>query len=203
MKTEVVLPEVPSQWLDEDGLINDDGRRMLAALIEKMPPGGHQIKDPQPNDPDVFAVYMAKAKTAASVELVLRHQGRVLLTFRNDRHWTGWHFPGTYIAQGEGFFGALNRCAQRELGLDVQPKGLIGVVNHPHSPRFHDVSNLLLCDLAHPEALGHTLQTNPAWLDPADIREKDLIPPHRPYLAMVRNLVEGRSSIGYYVDDVQ
>lgn len=212
MKTEeVILPEVPAQWLDESGMINDDGRRMLAALIEKMPPGEHQIKNPRPGDPDVYAVYMAKAKTAASVELILRHphNKRLLLTWRNkDDFWEGWHFPGTYIAPGETFEEALSRCALRELGMSVKPQGLIGVVNHPRSKRFHDVSNLFLCDLANPDAWSHTLGNNPSWMNPLEISEKNLIPPHRPYLkavtrAVLMNQHQHDGHLGWYQDNAE
>lgn len=204
MKTEeVILPEVPEQWLGEDGLINDDGRRMLAALIDKLPPGEHQIKDPRPGDPDVFAVYMAKAKTAASVELILRYHGRVLLKWRDDRHWTGWHFPGTYIAHGETAAAALSRCSLSELAIHVQPQGLIGVVNHPHSKRFHDVSNLFLCDLAERARADNVLARNPAMMDPEKILERDLIPPHRPYLAMIRSAIAGNSNLAWYADGAE
>lgn len=211
MKTEeVILPEVPNEWLGDDGLINDDGRRMLAALIEKMPVGAHQIKNPRPGDPDVFATYMRKAKTAAAVELILKHprNGRVLLTWRKDDYWEGWHFPGTYIAPGETFEQALNRCALRELGMSVKPQGLIGVVNSPRSERFHDVTNLFLCDLADPDAWSHALQGNPAWMNPLEIREMSLIPPHRPFLRAVTRAIlmdrhQQEGCLGWYHDNAE
>ena len=194
------LPPVPSEWLGSDGMINDDGRRMLAALIEKMPPSGHQLENPRPDDPDIFAIYMRKAKTAAAVEAILHHRGKLLLTYRSDRYWHGWHFPGSYIGKGERFEDALNRCTQRELGMSVRVKGMIGAVNHPNSVRFHDISNLFLCEPSDPQAVDHTFNNNPAWMDPETIRVEDLIPPHRPYLSMIRACLAGTANFAQYAD---
>lgn len=193
-------PQVPGEWLGSDGLINDEGRRMMAALIEKMPAGQHQLQNPQQGDPDVFAIYMGKAKVSAAVEIILIYNQRLYLTFRADQYWTGWHFPGTYIGSQESFVEALNRCALREIGIRVRIRGMIGTVNHPSSPRFHDIGCLFLCDPEDPDAVSHTFQGNPSWMAPAAIKEENLIAPHRPYLKMVLDHLGGATGFAPYVD---
>lgn len=83
-----------------------------------------------------------------SVEVVIVQDGQVYLTYRDDAHFTGHHFPGGYIfgyPDNEEFEDTANRVAQRELGVTVEVVEVIGVVNHPKTERFHDVSVLLLC----------------------------------------------------------
>jgi ADP-ribose pyrophosphatase YjhB (NUDIX family) len=62
--------------------------------------------------------------------------GSVLLTWRDDKYWHGWHFPGGFIAPGESLAEACDRIARRELGAGFQLAGVAGIEcwkRHPYA----------------------------------------------------------------------
>lgn len=68
------------------------------------------------------------------VLLMLEKSGQILLTQRNDNASFGknlWQLPGGRYEKGETATKALQREAQEELGIDIQPKDmeLVHVVN--------------------------------------------------------------------------
>ena len=44
---------------------------------------------------------------------------KIYLTWREDQHYHGWHFPGTFIRFGESFKDAIHRVVQREVNAGV------------------------------------------------------------------------------------
>jgi hypothetical protein len=78
------------------------------------------------------------------VELcVLDPCGAVLLTWRDDEHWRGWHFPGGFKGPGESVAEACARVAERELGAAFALDGVAGVECWPTHPFASPVA--LLC----------------------------------------------------------
>ena len=53
------------------------------------------------------------------VEVILvDNQRRVLLTYRQDEDWNGWHIPGGFMGYTESIPDACSRIALKELGSD-------------------------------------------------------------------------------------
>lgn len=66
----------------------------------------------------------------AAVARVQDDGGRLLLLRRSDGD-NLWGFPGGAIEPGEGAMEAVRREVREEIGLDVEPLGLIGVYSAP------------------------------------------------------------------------
>jgi hypothetical protein len=111
------------------------------------------------------------------VELcIVDAQRAVLLTWRDDEHWRGWHFPGGFMGPRESLAEACSRVAQRELGAAFALSGVVGVESWPSHPFASPVA--LLC--------RGTLDRAPSdgryFADPPD----DLIAEQRTYFASLR-----------------
>lgn len=129
---------VQSEWLDERGYLNDQGKDVLVALLKNLEPG---------NWGKAF-IPLRSLVVSVSIELVIVQNGKVLLTYRDDACFNGWHTPGSHINPRETFQAAAQRCASRELGeVKVRVVRDIGCVNHSESKRFHGCSVLVLCEL--------------------------------------------------------
>jgi len=150
-----------------DGFVNDAGTDLLVALLEHLP-GRHGR---------AFIPLKKAAGVPMAVELAIVRNGKVLLTYRNDAFFEGWHTPGSYMEQGESWQDTAQRCADREVKAKIQVVQCIGpAVNHPDNPRFHDACQLLLCEIVEgePEA-GEWFSECPS----------DLIVAHRPYWPII------------------
>lgn len=79
---------------------------------------------------DLFAQFLDRMPQV-SVELVLEHEGRVLLLERCNEPAKGeWFWPGTRLYKGEEFERAVRRLAREELGLAVDIERRLGVYSH-------------------------------------------------------------------------
>lgn len=129
---------VDSRLIGDDGFLNEEGVDALCALLEKLNPDFHG---------DAFIPMRRKVGVVVAVELVIVREGKVLLSYRDDKHFTGWHTPGTYQRQDETWQDTATRCAGRELERPVKILRSLLPQDNPDSPRFHDVSILLLCEM--------------------------------------------------------
>jgi colanic acid biosynthesis protein WcaH len=93
---------------------------------------------------ETFGVFL-DAMPQVSVEIVLEHEGSVLLVRRtNDPAKGEWFWPGTRLYKGETFEHAVGRLAQEELGIEVEIRARIGVYNH-----FWETANLPSVESTH------------------------------------------------------
>ena len=143
----------------------------IAKVVEVIPPFP-RIPGP------LFLPTMGKV-VPACVELVLIRNKRVLLTYRNDKFFTGYHTPGTYIAPGETWQQAAQRCSDKEINVKIISARPLMPVNHPDSPRFHDLSNLIHCEFEGEPKAGK-------WFSECPI---DLIEIHKPYWRYIEPLL--------------
>lgn len=127
-------------WLDADGKYTADGLKQLALLISRLP------KIHEGMWRDCFLPIMSLV-VAASCELVIVRGGKVLLVWREDAHYRGWHTPGGYIGPGESRQASVTRIASKELGCDPQFVRIIEAFIQDDNPRLPDESNLFLCTL--------------------------------------------------------
>lgn len=78
------------------------------------------------------------------VELgIVGQRGGLLLTWREDENWRGWHFPGGFMAPWESVSEACKRIARSEVGADFVLEGIAGVESWPDHPYAAAVS--ILC----------------------------------------------------------
>ena len=102
---------------------------------------------------------------APVVELcVVGPGGALLLTWREDEHWTGWHFPGGFMGPGESVARACERIAQRELGASFALEGVAGVECWPAHPYASPVALLCRGALDRAPATGRFFTEAPANL---------------------------------------
>ena len=125
--------------LSAEGNLTEKGIEMARALLAHVPP--------LPNIPrKLFPVLMPLTVSVAAELILLREDGSIFLTPREDEFWNGEHVPGSFISPGEKIAMTAQRIANRELGGDISITNakVIGGVNHPDSPRFHDFSAVVL-----------------------------------------------------------
>ena len=93
---------------------------------------------------ELFAAFL-EAMPQVSVEIVLEHEGLVLLVKRtNEPAKDEWFWPGTRLYKGERFEQAVQRLAKEELGIEVTIREQIGVYNH-----FWETANLPTVETTH------------------------------------------------------
>ena len=162
--------EVPESYLREDGLLNELGVTMVAAFLDKLDPCCHG---------EAF-IPLRRHVVSVAIELVIISQDTVLMTYRDDQYFKGWHFPGTYQTPGETWTETADRCALRELGVRVVITRPLEPCDNPENPRFHDLSLLLLC-----RTRGDVRERFPVGSpEPGDIRRffkcpENIIPGHQ------------------------
>jgi 8-oxo-dGTP diphosphatase len=79
-----------------------------------------------------FVGYLHPKVVAVTIAV---RDGRVLLTRRAIEPALGlWTFPGGYVDWGEDIATAARREMREEVGLDLEPAGLLGVYSYPGAP---------------------------------------------------------------------
>jgi len=148
-------------------------------MLRRLPPLPRIPRMPSTGQPDVFLEFACKGVILA-VELVLfrnEMSNEVLLTYREDEFFTGWHFPGTYRAPRVSLLEDAQRCADNELcGVRITKVRQIGFHEHPESPRFHDAGMLVHCHFEGTPQYGK-------WFERAP---QDLIPVHEKYWEVIK-----------------
>jgi ADP-ribose pyrophosphatase YjhB (NUDIX family) len=86
--------------------------------------------------------------TQPTVELLVTSSGQdVLLTRRDDRHWSGWHLPGGFVGVGETLQAACERVGRAELGAVATFDRIVGHYTWTDHPYASPLSLLCLCRL--------------------------------------------------------
>ncbi len=119
-----------------------------------------------------FEIFLAISKmvvfTACEI-VVVNEKKEILLCWRNDRWWTGWHFPGGLLRFGEKFEQRLKKTAVAELGVKLLSSKFLFPVNYPVSKRGQDVGLIFLCKVSGQPKSGKFFKSPP----------KDLIFEHK------------------------
>lgn len=133
---------------------------------------------PVPNLPGeaVFLELMSKC-VPCGLDLALVHKGKVLLTYRDDRFWTGRHFPGSYRAPRVDLTQDCQRAASKELGdIRITKATILRLWDQPENHRFHAVGMLVLCEFEGDQIVGQWFYKMP----------QDLIALHYPLWEAIR-----------------
>jgi colanic acid biosynthesis protein WcaH len=99
-----------------------------------------------------------------SVDLIVRHDGGVVLGKRTNRPGRGeWFVPGGRVHKGETLEAAIHRTAETELGVDVRIENRLGVYEH-----FWDESDFDDVATKHYLANGAVVRPHTDRFDPDD-----------------------------------
>jgi ADP-ribose pyrophosphatase YjhB (NUDIX family) len=96
--------------------------------------------------PAVFNGFVRVVPFVACELVVVNSKKQILLTWRRDQWWTGWHFPGGLLRYNETFEERIQQTALTELGVDVVRSKFLFPVNYTSGPRGHAVSLVFLCE---------------------------------------------------------
>lgn len=142
---------------------NQDEKYLLAAI--------KKIKRPQNGLP--FPVFEALCKIVPFVgcEIIIKdRKGRFLLTWRDDKWYHGWHFPGGLLRAGDTFKRRINETAIRELGVRIKKISFLKPMDSGRRDnRGYGISLAFLCVPDKEPAAGRFFSKMP----------KDIIPEHR------------------------
>ncbi len=129
-----------------------------------------KIKHPEKGlQQEVFDA-LTPVTTHVACEMVVANQrDEILLTYRRDSFWQGWHFPGGLLRFKESFFNRLKITAREELGVKLLSAKFLFPLNYIHSARGHDASYVFLCKIQDKPKDGKWFKKIP----------KDIIPEHR------------------------
>jgi len=115
---------------------------LLASLLAEARAEGMRV----PNLPEPIWRGVAGLTPQLAAELLLTRDGTdVLLVWREDRDFVGWHVPGGWFGAGEGAQRTAARIARRELGVGVVVEALLDARGWAAHPYAEAVSLLCAC----------------------------------------------------------
>ncbi len=130
-------------FLAPEGQVTDQGSELLAFLLKFVN---------WPLKPCVFAAGVNKFVSVPVELAVLDDQRRVLMFYRKDDEYNGYHMPGTVLRDNEDVPGAIQRLLKSEVvGGKVTPPISLGWVEIPkgsgpgQNPTRHEISLLHTC----------------------------------------------------------
>ncbi len=120
------------------------------------------IEDPRQRLPQPVFDFLSRIAPVVNVDLLVRNErGEILLTWRHDELYHGWHVPGGVVRFKERLADRVAAVARAELGTTVtmkpEPLALTEIIEPARAARGHFVSFLFDCRLDGPpdEALRH------------------------------------------------
>ena len=129
-----------------------------------------KIKQPEKGlQQEVFNVLCGVVTHVACELVIINNKKEKLLTFRKDKFWNGWHFPGGLLRYRENFSSRLKQVAKMELGVKLISAKFLFPINYINSKRGHDVSLVFLCKLNGKPKIGKWFKIMP----------KNIIPEHK------------------------
>ncbi|OGH71447.1 MAG: hypothetical protein A2921_04270 [Candidatus Magasanikbacteria bacterium RIFCSPLOWO2_01_FULL_43_20b] len=116
--------------------------KQLVSLLKK-------IDNPHEGMPQPIFDALCGVVAFVACELVVVDKKRgILLTWRNDRWWRGWHFPGGLLRYRESFDERIQAVAWKELGVNVEDYKLLFTKDCSQGARGHVVSLVFRCETA-------------------------------------------------------
>lgn len=107
-----------------------------------------KIKNPKAGLPQgVFDAISQIVPFPACEIVVINQKKEILLTWREDKWWKGWHIPGGLMRFGETFKERLEKTAKNELGVGIKSFKFLFVESYDTELRGHSVACVFLCKL--------------------------------------------------------
>jgi 8-oxo-dGTP diphosphatase len=122
--------------------MHGDEIQQLSSLLRRLAASGMGV----PRMPRAVFEALRGVAVQPAVEVLVTRTGRdVLLTRRDDEHWSGYHIPGGFVGCGETLQLACSRVALAELGVEARMERLVGHYTWPDHPYASALSLLCLC----------------------------------------------------------
>lgn len=142
-----------------------------------------KLKHPERGLPqEVFDALVRVVPFIACELVVISPRKELLLVWRDDQYWKGWHFPGGLLRYRECWEERIQKIARLELGVRIKRWKFLFAVNHPHTVRGHGVSLVWLCRAAQLPKAGKFFTRMPA----------NIIPAHRQMWKKVRATIRAK-----------
>ncbi len=120
-------------------MINKKELKQLVSLLKK-------IDNPHKGLPQsVFDALCSIVSFAGCELIVINNKKELLLTWRNDKWWRGWHFPGGLLRYRESFKERIQKVAWDELGISITSHKFLFPINYVQGERGHVISLVFLC----------------------------------------------------------
>jgi len=130
--------------IDFSAFSQDELKKVAAQAI-------HQIKEPEKGiGTELFeAVITIVPQTCIEAVVVdnLERPSKILVVWRDDQHYRGWHFPGGYIRFGQDFDETVRSVITRELGVPVKSFTDTEVKYSHLDSRGHTLGTIFLVEL--------------------------------------------------------
>jgi len=94
----------------------------------------------------------------------INHPKKILVTWRKDNNYTGWHFPGGFIRFGSSFNKTLRDVIKREIGVEIKKIKDTGVKYSKTDKRGHTVGLVFLVEIAGKPTVGKWFSSVPKKL---------------------------------------
>jgi ADP-ribose pyrophosphatase YjhB (NUDIX family) len=165
-----------------DGTVTDAGWEAFSKLLDHVGPYPNLTPGVPRSPYGIFEKFMSKT-VAVAMEVIIVRDGKIFLTWRNDKFFRGWHVPGGYIAPRETLIDTAQRIIDREVtGLTVTAAKIVHSISHPDSVRFHDVSALTVVEVS-----GDPPETETGrWFNEEPL---DLLDVHKPFWPTIEKLL--------------
>ena len=115
--------------------------KQLVSLLKK-------IDKPHDGLPQPVFCALCDVIPFVACELVVVGKKGILLTWREDKWWKGWHFPGGLLRYRESFDERIQKVAFDELGINLTSYKFLFPINYSQGVRGHSVSLVFLCETA-------------------------------------------------------
>jgi len=143
-------------------MLNKKEQEQLSGLLKK-------IDDPHAGLPQPVFEALLKVVPFVACEIVVIGKDGIFLTWRNDKWFKGWHFPGGLMRFNEDFKERIDYVVKNELDAKLKSYHLLFVENFNFSQRGHTVSLVFLCELDSIPKVGKFFKKIP----------KDILKSHR------------------------
>jgi len=120
-------------------MLNSKEAKHIVSLIKKIDNPHEGL--PQP----IFDALCGIVPFVACELVVINKKREILLEWRHDRWWCGWHFPGGLLRFRESFEERLDKVAWDELGINLVSYQFLFAKDYSQGLRGHTISLVFLC----------------------------------------------------------
>lgn len=106
-----------------------------------------KIRNPHKGLPQAIFDSLVNIVPFIACELVIVNKGGILLTWREDKFWRGWHIPGGLMRFRDSFHERIKKVAAKELGVNIKKYKFLFPINYIDDSRGHTVSLVFLCQI--------------------------------------------------------
>ena len=149
--------------------------QQLSVLLKK-------IDNPHEGLPQPIFDALLRIVPFVACELVITDKKGILLTYRHDKWFKGWHLPGGLMRYNESFQERIDHVIKNELGVKVINIKFLFPYNYNFCVRGHGVSLFFLCQTDKKPKNGKYFKKMP----------KNIIPAHKKVWEQVSNLIYGK-----------